>query len=332
MNILTRVGGLLALAALAWPAVAQPRPEAPDVTVDEAERAEVIDQALAALDRSYVFPELATRMAADVRQRQHGGEYAALTSGREFARKVTEHLQAISRDKHLRLIVGDEGSFRARTQPADGKHGIEKVERLPGNVGYIELRGFHGTTAEASAAMSAAMSSIADADVLIVDLRRNGGGSPQMVAHMTSYLFDGPVHLNSLYWRERDRTDDFWTTTDVVGERFGGKKPVFVLTSKRTFSGAEEFSYNLKALKRATIVGETTGGGAHPGALRRLNARFAMFLPTGRAINPVTKTNWEGTGVAPDVEVAADEALEKALALARDALGPGPSSHMRRPG
>ena len=229
---------------------------------------------------------------------------------------MSDHLQAISRDKHLRVIVGDETSFRARTQPADGKHGIEKVERLPGNVGYIELRGFHGTSPEASAAASAAMSSLADADVLIVDLRRNGGGSPHMVALITSYLFDAPVHLNSLYSRERDRTDDFWTTREVVGERFGGNKPVFVLTSKRTFSGAEEFSYNLKALKRATIVGETTGGGAHPGALRRLNPRFAMFVPTGRAINPVTKTNWEGTGVAPDVEVAADQALEKALELA----------------
>jgi C-terminal processing protease CtpA/Prc len=314
MNAVTRPALAFGLAALlALPAPAQ---QPPDVTVDEAERAEVIDKALAALDRSYVFPELAPRMAQHVRAREKAGEYAALTGGREFARALTAHLQEVSRDKHLRVIVGDEGSFRARTQPADGKHGIEKVERLPGNVGYLELRGFHGTTPEASAAMSAAMSSLADADVLIFDLRRNGGGSPQMVALVSSYLFDRPVHLNSLYWRERDRTDEFWTTREVAGSRFGERKPVYVLTSKRTFSGAEEFSYNLKALKRATLVGETTGGGAHPGALRRLNDRFAIFVPTGRAINPITKGNWEGTGVAPDVEVAADQALEKALELA----------------
>lgn len=303
---------LLAALALALPCAAQP----PDVTVDESERAEVIDKTLAALERSYVFPELAPRMAEHVRARERAGDYAAIASGREFARALTAHLQEVSRDKHLRVIVGDEGSFRARTQPADGKHGIEKVERLPGNVGYVELRGFHGTSPEASAAMSSAMSSLADADVLIVDLRRNGGGSPHMVALMSSYLFDGPVHLNSLYWRERGRTDDFWTTREVTGKRYGQAKPVYVLTSKRTFSGAEEFSYNLKVLKRATIVGETTGGGAHPGALQRLNDRFAIFVPTGRAINPITKGNWEGTGVAPDVEVAAEQALDRALELA----------------
>jgi hypothetical protein len=294
MRVLAR---LLALLALALPAAAQQPIEAvPDVTIDAAERSEVIDAALAALQKSYVFPELAGRMADDVRARQLAGEYGALTSGREFAKALTEHLRGVSRDKHLRVILGDESTFRARVRPADGKHGIDKVERLPGNVGYIELRGFHPPSPEASAAMSEAMSSLADADVLIVDLRRNGGGSPQMVALMSSYLFEAPVHLNSLYSRERDRTDDFWTTKEVAGKRFGQKKPVFVLTSKYTFSGAEEFSYNLKALKRATIVGETTGGGAHPGAMRKLNARFAMFVSTGRAINPITKTNWEGTG------------------------------------
>ena len=321
MHVLQRI---LALLAFALPAAAQqPAPATPDVAIDAAERAEVIDSALAALQKSYVFPDMAARMADDVRARQKAGDYDALANGREFAKALTEHLRAVSRDKHLRVFLGDESTFRARVRPADGKHGIEKVERLAGNVGYIELRGFHPPSPAASAAMSEAMSSLADTDVLIVDLRRNGGGSPHMVALMSSYLFEAPVHLNSLYSRERDRTDEFWTTKDVAGKRFGQDKPVFVLTSKYTFSGAEEFSYNLKALKRATIVGETTGGGAHPGAMRQLNPRFAMFVSTGRAINPITKGNWEGTGVAPDLDVAADQALEKALELARQAPARG---------
>lgn len=121
-------------------------------------------------------------------------------------------------------------------------------------------------------------------------------------------------------WREGDRTEEFWTTKEVAGKRFGQRKPVFVLTSKRTFSGAEEFSYSLKSLQRATIVGETTGGGAHPGGPQRINEHFSVWVPAGRAINPITKANWEGTGVVPDVAVPADKALERALELAAKAV------------
>ncbi|MCM3872588.1 MAG: S41 family peptidase, partial [Pyrinomonadaceae bacterium] len=139
--------------------------------------------------------------------------------------------------------------------------------------------------------------------------RGNGGGSPEMVALVCSYLFGAePVHLNDLYWREGNRTDEFWTRKEVVGKRYLNKD-VYVLTSKRTFSGAEEFTYNLKNLKRATIIGETTGGGAHPGGGFRINEHFSMFVPSGRAISPITKTNWEGTGVKPDIEVPSDQAL-----------------------
>jgi C-terminal processing protease CtpA/Prc len=178
-----------------------------------------------------------------------------------------------------------------------------------------------------SETVAAAMTFLANTDALVIDLRRNGGGRPQTVALLSSYLFDAPVLLNSLYWREWDRTDDFWTSATVKGRRYGKDKPVFVLTSARTFSAAEEFAYNLKNLERATIVGETTGGGANPGGMRRLSEDFTMFVPMGRAINPVTKTNWEGTGVAPDVAVASENALQAALELARKAASSSPQPH-----
>jgi C-terminal processing protease CtpA/Prc len=138
-----------------------------------------------------------------------------------------------------------------------------------------------------------------------------------MVALICSYLFPGHerVHLNDLYWREGDRTEQFYTLPYVPGRRYLDKE-VYVLTSKRTFSGAEEFTYNLKNLKRATIVGEATGGGAHPGGTRRVTDHFAVWVPGGRAINPITKTNWEGTGVTPDVAVPADQALATAHLMA----------------
>ncbi len=308
------------LAATAFAQTPSPRPDPP---VDAATRGQVIDAALKALDQSYVFPEVAAKMEKSIRARQAAGEYAALASSHEFAKALTGHLQEISRDKHLRVTYGSPMQRRPGAPPRFTNHGYEKVEKLPGNIGYLELRTFMGSGPEAEAAASKAMSELADTDALIVDLRANGGGSPHMVALVSSYLFDQPTHLNSLYWREGDRTDEFWTTKEVTGKRFGQSKPVYVLTSKRTFSGAEEFSYNLKNLKRATLVGETTGGGAHPGAIRELVGEFAMFVPTGRAVSPITNTNWEGTGVVPDVATSADEALERARALALKTLGKG---------
>jgi len=194
-------------------------------------------------------------------------------------------------------------------------HGFAKVERLPGNIGYLEFLNFMDEELGADT-VAAAMNFINGTDALIIDMRRNGGGNPAMVALVCSYLFGNePVHLNDLYWREGNRTEEFWTKKDVAGKRYLNKD-VYVLTSKRTFSGAEEFTYNLKNLKRATIVGETTGGGAHPGGGFRINEHFGMFVPTGRAISPITKTNWEGTGVTPDISVPADQALHVARIMA----------------
>jgi C-terminal processing protease CtpA/Prc len=193
--------------------------------------------------------------------------------------------------------------------------GFETVERMRGNIGYIKFLGFMNPEL-GSDVVASAMSFISNTDALIFDLRENGGGDPAMVALICSYLFgDKPVHLNDLYWRKGNRTEEFWTKPVVSGKKYLDKD-VYVLTSNRTFSGAEEFSYNLKNLKRATIIGETTGGGAHPGDMVRLNDHFGVFLPTGRAINPITKTNWEGTGVEPDIKVPKDQALKTAYLIA----------------
>jgi C-terminal processing protease CtpA/Prc len=291
-----------------------------DTTITAEVRTQVIDTVLKRLKDYYVFPQTAAAMEQNIRERIKQGEYADVTSGRRLGEILTEHLQAISSDKHLRVRYAPAPARpeRAQTSPAERSasrqrelermnYGFDKVERLAGNIGYIELRGF--TDAERGAeTVAAAMTLVANTDALIIDLRRNGGGSPEMVALISSYLFADPVHLNSLYWRAGDRTEDFWTRKEVKGKRYLGKD-VYILTSKRTFSAAEEFSYNLQNLKRATIVGETTGGGAHPGEMMRFLREFEMFVPTGRAINPITKTNWEGVGVKPEVQAPADQAL-----------------------
>lgn len=305
------------------------QPEQPDLTIDAATRTQVIDGIIKRLNDSYVFPEVAKKMEQSIRERVDKKEYDQITSAKQFVTKLTSDLQTVSNDKHLRVryshqAIPERGPRREPTAEEREQrrreltwmnHGFAKVERLPGNIGYIEFFNFMDEELGADT-VAAAMNFINGTDALIIDMRSNGGGNPAMVALVCSYLFNPePVHLNDLYWREGNRTDEFWTRKELPGKRYLNKD-VYVLTSKRTFSGAEEFTYNLKNLKRATIIGETTGGGAHPGGGFRINEHFGMFVPTGRAISPITKTNWEGTGVTPDISVPADQALLTARLMA----------------
>ena len=291
--------------------------------IDAATRQQVLDGAIEHMRRGYIFEDVAEKMAAALRGHAKAGAYDAIASGSEFATLLTTHLQAVSKDKHLRVIYYPAGiasaqppiteEDRARRVAAERRnnYGLHRVERLDGNVGYIELRGFSGSQ-DAGAAVTAAMNLLANTDALVFDLRRNGGGSPVTIGFISSYLFDKRVHLNDFFVRETGRRQSFHTSETVDGRRYGESKPVYILTSNRTFSAAEEFTYNLKNLKRAVIVGETTGGGAHPGGVRRITDHFGIWLPTGRAINPITGTNWEGVGIAPDIAVDPADALRAA--------------------
>lgn len=288
--------------------------------IDAATRQQVLDGAIAHMQRGYIFEDVARNMAAALRTHAKAGAYDAITSGADFAAILTTHLQQVSKDKHLRIIYNPAGIASAQPPLTDedrmsrvaaerrNNFGLHRAERLDGNVGYIELRGFSGSP-EAGKAVTAAMNLLANTDALIFDLRRNGGGSPVTIGFISSYLFDKRVHLNDFYVRETGRRQSFYTSESVDGQRYGESKPVYVLTSNRTFSAAEEFTYNLKHLKRAVIVGETTGGGAHPGGVRPITNHFGIWLPTGRAINPITGTNWEGVGIAPDIAVDSADAL-----------------------
>jgi hypothetical protein len=297
-----------------------------DFTIDAAERARVIEGAIAKLNEFYVFPETAKKMADTVRERQKRGVYDSVSNGAVFANRLTHDFQDVSHDRHLRVNFSParlpdradgptpEGTARYRDEMRRISCGFAPVKRLDGNVGYLKFDMFADPDV-CGATASAAMDSLAGVNALIIDLRENGGGDPKMVAFVSSYLFSTPTHLNDLWERKGNKTTEYWTRADVPGKRLGAV-PVYVLTAKGTFSGAEEFSYNLQQLKRATIIGETTGGGAHPVSGHRIDEHFMIGVPFARAINPITKTNWEGVGVVPDVKVPAAEALATAQKLA----------------
>jgi hypothetical protein len=291
--------------------------------VNAAMRAKIVDRVSAALNEHYVFPDVAKKMEASIRQKLKAGAYDKLGDSAELADALTRDLREVSKDKHLGIRYepppppgrdpngppdpAEREKFRR--EMASMNFGFEKVERLPGNVGYLDLRGFIGAELGGETAV-AAMNFLSNSDAVIIDLRRNGGGDPSMIQLITSYFFEEPTHLNNFYIRKGNTTHQFWTSAHVAGKRMTDV-PLYVLTSKRTFSAAEEFSYNLKNLKRATIVGETTGGGAHPVDTHYLDdVHLLAIIPFGRAVNPITNTNWEGTGVAPDIQAPADKALE----------------------
>ncbi len=280
----------------------------------------VVTQLAQIMDRNYVFPEKGKAMSDLILSKLKNGEYKAIESPDDLAKRLDADLKSVANDKHIRVTYNPT-RFEAIQQgsptggrPAQGNYGFEEVDILEGNIGYLDLRGFSDIRFAEEVA-KAAMDKLIQSDAIIFDLRKNGGGSPSMIRFISSYLFDDkPVHLNTFYWRPSDRYSETWTAPELASV-YKPNVPVYVLTSSYTFSAAEEFTYNLKNLKRATIIGETTGGGAHPGGPMLLTDGFIVNVPQGRAINPITKTNWEGVGVKPNIAIKADAALGKALEL-----------------
>jgi hypothetical protein len=302
-------------------------PHDPELAGEPVPGREIVQTAIAILRSRYVFPDRAAQAAAEIEARLAAGEYDDLGEP-ELAERLTSQLYTVCADKHLRVHAHPE-RMRQQQGPVDrdkarqemraigrlDNFGIHRVERLEGNVGYIDLRRV-ALPQNAGSCVAAAMELVSGTYALIIDLRRNGGGSPDGVAFWCSYLFDGPgTHLNDIFEAPTGETRQFWSVSYVPGSRYTDK-PVYLLTSHETFSGGEDFCYTLQAVGRAQLIGETTGGGAHPTGMERLSPTMGISVPFARSVNPITGTNWEGTGVVPDVPAAAEEAYNVAYGMA----------------
>ncbi|MFD6419194.1 S41 family peptidase [Streptomyces sp. NPDC060194] len=288
----------------------------------------IIDDALGRIAAGYVFPERTAEIEGSLRRRLAEGAYDGL-DGPTLCRTVTEHLQEVCPDKHLRLLWSDEPLPPARADD-EGRaaflallrtenQGVRRVEQVDGNIGLIDIRRI-ADAGEGAAVIGAAMQVVAHTSALVLDLRACRGGAPEGAAMWCSYFFhDDQVHLNDIHDRTTGTTRQFWTAAHLPGPRYTDR-PVYALTSATTFSGGEDVAYTLQAHGRAVVVGETTRGGAHPTARHPITAHVLVTVPTARTVSAVTGTNWEGVGVAPDIAVPADRAVDAALEAARAEL------------
>jgi C-terminal processing protease CtpA/Prc len=302
--------------------------QAPTDALSADVKAQTIQELQKVLREQYAYPQVGQKAADALGSHLSGHDYDSITSGRDFALKLTKDMNDVCHDAHLHAMFSQDAlpQRKDRSEPSAEEiksqqeytkfvnAGFTKVERLDGNIGYISFRNFMDPDA-AKRPVKAAMEFLADTDSLIIDIRQNGGGAPQTVQLICSYFFgEQPVHLNDLVERDGKHTE-FWTLKKVDGPRFLNKD-IYILTSKRTGSAAEEFAYDLKNLKRATVIGEPTWGGANPGGVYRLNDHFGVFVPHAHAESPVTHANWEGTGVMPDVPVDPKDGLDVAYQMA----------------
>jgi hypothetical protein len=289
-------------------------------------KTEVVDNLAKSLLDNYIFADKARNMKNLIQKNLAVGLYNNITNPNEFAEKLTKDLRSVCNDLHLsvRFNPRQEKSLsepsnksaykqtRAIEEAKNQNFGFKKVEIIHGNIGYVYFDGFYDLNETARTTVENVFKSLKSSEALIFDIRNNGGGSPEMVRYICSFLFTKPTHINDLYERRTNKTQTFWTKP-VKGFEYFSNIPVYVLISSRTFSAAEEFAYDLQVLHRAQLIGETTGGGAHPVSPQLITNGFIGFIPYARAINPVTRTNWEGVGVKPDVKIVSNNALDAAV-------------------
>jgi hypothetical protein len=288
-------------------------------------KTETIENISKSLNETYIFSDTAARMGNYIRRKLKTGAYDTIKSPAVFALKITSDLHSVYPDGHLSIEYNQPSPAGNNKEPnpetvkvrrlkfrKSVNFGFEKAEILQGNIGYIKIKGFFPPDSATKTMARAMLRFISNSDALIIDLRDNMGGDPGLVSYLCSFFFADRIHLNDLYTRKDHSTTTYWTTPDTI---LNSLKviPICILTSHRTFSAGEELTYDLQTQKRATIIGETTGGGAHPVGPITVGNGFTANIPFARAINPVTKANWEKTGVKPDIETPADSALDVAI-------------------
>jgi C-terminal processing protease CtpA/Prc len=293
-----------------------------DLPIDAKWRDAILDGAAQRYDSLYVFADRGDHIRKQLTSRSVRARYHECKTASCLADKLTRDLQSWTTDQHLRLVFSVAPRPMNRPQETSAARepelenmrrrnfGFHNVERLHGNIGLIELSRFD-PAADAAGAAAAAMTLVANTDALVIDLRNNGGGHADMVAHLMSYFVSEQTHLSTMRRRNADDAVQFWTSPAVAAPRYLGR-PIYVLTGKRTFSAAEGFTYDLRHYAGARVIGERTRGGANPGSFQQLDDHFAVFVPTGEMVNEKTKSNWEGLGIQPDIDVPASEAVKVA--------------------
>jgi|WetSurSiteA1Bulk_404760.scaffolds.fasta_scaffold08057_2 retinol-binding protein 3 len=299
----------------------------------KAVKTEVVNNLAKSLIDNYIFADKARNMKNLIQKNLATGLYDNIKNPYEFSEKLTKDLRSVCNDLHLsvRFNPGQEKSLSDASDKSAYKQtqaieeakkqnfGFKKVEILNDNIGYVYFDSFYDLNEMAKITVDRVFTYLKRSDALIIDLRNNGGGSPDMVKYICSFFFNKPTHINDLYERRTNKTQSYWTVPVKDSEYFSNI-PVYVLISRNTFSAAEEFAYDLQVLHRAQLIGETTGGGAHPVSLQLITHGFIGFIPYARAVNPVTKTNWEAVGVKPDVKVASNNAIDTARIMALEKL------------
>lgn len=336
--VLTVIGVGYATTPMWWPLWEQNKP-GPKIVVDKAMRTQTVDTLVAQLNNHYVFPDKAKQIEAVLRQRQSEGKYDGITDGKQLAKQLTDDVHGVAHDLHMGvrfsrgLVPPDDDAGGPPKTEAEWKErlsfgqrvffsvyrrvsslGVDKVDHLSPNIGYLQVSGFPPPFVVAEK-YGAAMDKLADTEGLIIDLRENRGGGPDTVALLVSYFVDQRTRLNDIWHRDNGVSEQHWTVDKLDGKRYGGKKPVVILAGPGTMSAGEDFAYTMQAMKRATVIGEPTWGGAHPTRPARLGDHFFAMIPNARSISPITHTNWEGVGVIPDIAAAPDKALETAKEL-----------------